>query len=217
MSDNKKDKVKVVKKISTNKKVGLNMASADKVKKIDKNVKADKKVKAIEVVAISKFVHISPRKARLVIDQLRGEKVVEVLGYIKFINKAATEPIIKLIKSAVANAENNFNLDKDDLYIKTITVDSGPTLKRWRPRAMGRSARIAKKTSHLRLVLSTGVDSKIKVGKTGKKEADKKEEIKVVNPKEIKKDSLNIGAKGVEQKGHDQKGFLKKVFNRKTG
>ncbi len=98
---------------------------------------------------------MSPRKVRLVADLIRGMAVEPALAQLQFLPKAASRPVRKLLESAVANAEHNFKLPKDGLFVKTILVNQGPTLKRWRPRAMGSAAPILKRTSHITLVLET--------------------------------------------------------------
>ena len=107
----------------------------------------------MEAVAKAKFVHISPRKARLVADAVRGMKVGEALNKLKFTPKKAAGLMAKVINSAVANATNDSNVDVDNLYIKKAFVDGGPTMKRWRPRAMGRAFIIRKRTSHITVVV----------------------------------------------------------------
>ncbi|OWZ84485.1 50S ribosomal protein L22 [Natranaerobius trueperi] len=107
----------------------------------------------MEAKATTKYVRISPRKAREVIDMIRGKGIDEALGILQLTPKGATKPIEKLVKSAQANAENNFELDPDSLYISECYVDEGPTLKRFRPRAMGRATQINKRTSHLTVVV----------------------------------------------------------------
>jgi len=91
---------------------------------------------------------------RLVIDAIRGLQVDEALVRLSFIPKAASEPVKKLLESAIANAEHNFKLKSTDLFIKTITADGGPMIKRWKPRAFGRAAPIRKRTSHIQIVLA---------------------------------------------------------------
>jgi len=107
----------------------------------------------MEVKAVAKYVRIAPRKVRLVIDLVRGKKVDEALGILQFTPKRASKVVIKLIKSAIANAEQNPGVDIDNLYIKRIYADEGPTLKRIRPRAFGRAYLIRKRTSHITVIL----------------------------------------------------------------
>jgi large subunit ribosomal protein L22 len=179
--------------------------------------KKDKKV-VTEVKASARFIHVAPRKVRLVIDELKGLEAVKALDYLKFVNKAAVRPVTKLINSAVANAENNFQLDKKDLYIKTITVNGGPVLKRWRPRAHGRSAPIRKRTSHIELILGVKAGAKLKaVNQKEAKKPEKSEEVKIVKPEEVKKERPKTLSKGPQEKGKTDKGFFRGIFQRKTG
>lgn len=105
------------------------------------------------IVARLKHLGISPRKVRLVADLIRGLPVEEAQNQLKFLNKRASQPLLKLLNSAIANAQHNFGLDKSSLLIDKITVDAGPSLKRWRARAMGRAARIIKRSCQITLVL----------------------------------------------------------------
>ena len=107
----------------------------------------------MEAKAISKYVRVSPQKARLVVDLIRGKRVDEARTILKLNNKAVSRTIIKVLKSAVANAENTKKLDVDRLFVKTAFVDQGPPLKRMRARAMGRANVILKRTSHITIVL----------------------------------------------------------------
>jgi large subunit ribosomal protein L22 len=107
----------------------------------------------MEIKAMAKYVRLSPRKARLVMDQLRGKKVEEALNVLNFAPQKSAYLVKKLINSAVANAEENSEIDVDTLFIKRIYADEGPTLKRFRPRALGRASRIRKRTSHLTVIL----------------------------------------------------------------
>ena len=100
-----------------------------------------------------RFVRISPRKARLVADLIRGKRSEEALNILIFTRKAAARILIKLLKSAIANATQKKTIDVDRLYVKKITVDQGPTMKRFTPRAMGRATTIRKRTSHIHMVL----------------------------------------------------------------
>jgi len=103
--------------------------------------------------AIARYVRISSRKVKIVIDLIRGKSVKEAEAILQYTPKAATEPVLKLLKSAVANAENNLELNRDDLYVAEVYANQGPTLMRYRPRAHGRASRIRKRTSHITIVL----------------------------------------------------------------
>jgi ribosomal protein L22 len=109
---------------------------------------------AVAVRALAKYVRTSPRKARLVADHVRGKSVDEARAILAFSPRSAARDWSKVLESAVANAEHNHELVGDELRIKTITADEGPTLKRYRPRAMGRATRIRKRTSHLTITLT---------------------------------------------------------------
>ena len=110
-------------------------------------------VETQEVRAQAKYVRTSARKARLVADTIRGRSVPEARTVLAFTSKAAARDVEKVLRSAVANAEANHGLEGDELLISTITVDEGPTLKRWRPRARGRVNRIFKRTCHITITL----------------------------------------------------------------
>jgi len=101
------------------------------------------------VNATAKYVRISPRKAGDVAQLIRGKKVAEAKAILSLTPRAAARVVGKVLDSAVANAENNHDLDADDLYVVQAYVNGGPTLKRFRPRAMGRASRIRKRTSHI--------------------------------------------------------------------
>jgi large subunit ribosomal protein L22 len=107
----------------------------------------------MEVKAITRYVRISPRKARLVTELIKGKPVEEALTILRFVPKKAARLVDKTLRSALANAEQNPNIDVDTLYIKRIFVDGGPTMKRWRARAMGRATKIIKRTSHITVIL----------------------------------------------------------------
>ena len=107
----------------------------------------------MEARAKATFERIAPRKVQIVLDLIRNKPADEAMAILKFTPKAACEPVAKLLKSAMANAENNFDMDVERLYVAECTVGQGPTLKRMRPRAKGRAYRINKKTSHITVVL----------------------------------------------------------------
>jgi large subunit ribosomal protein L22 len=104
--------------------------------------------------AIAKTVRIAPRKVRLVVDLIRGKQVGEAVAILQLTPKAASPVVEKVLKSAVANAEHNYDLDVNNLVVSEVFVDEGPTLKRFRPRAMGRASAINKRTSHITIVVS---------------------------------------------------------------
>jgi len=125
----------------------------------------------MEVKAHTRFLRMSSRKVRLVVDAVRGMPVEPALAQLTFMSRAAARPVRKLLESAIANAEHNFKLDPEGLYIKTAMVNQGPSLKRWRPRAMGSAAPILKRTSHITIVLDTREGYAPKKGKAAKEKA----------------------------------------------
>jgi len=108
----------------------------------------------MEAKAVAKYIRISPRKARQVVDLIRGKNVDEAFGILKFTPHKGAYLIEKVLKSAVANAEHNYEMDIDELYVSKAYIDQGPTLKRFKPRAMGRADLIRKRTSHITVVVS---------------------------------------------------------------
>ena len=171
---------------------------------------------------------MSPTKVRLVVDLVRGLDVTKAEHQLQFLNKTAARPVLKLLQSAIANAENNDKLKKENLLIKKIAVDQGPTLKRWRPRAFGRAGMILKRSSHITIILSEkkviekpAAKSKKAVDKKGTKTAPKEKQ-PVVPIEDIKHE-----AKGKEEskphsgepKQETRKGFqgLKDKFTRRLG
>lgn len=118
----------------------------------------------VEVKANLRYMRIAPRKVRLVADFIRGRSVKDALNSLNFTSKKSSPVLIKLIKSALSNARNNFRIsaDEKDIYIKKITVDGGPMLKRYMPRARGATDTIRKRTSHITLVLEERQKSKDK-------------------------------------------------------
>lgn len=191
----------------------------------------------MEIKAKAKHIKASPRKVRLVVDLIRGLRVDLALDQLTFVNKKATGSVEKLVKSAISNALNNFELKEDNLFIKEIRVDEGPTMKRWQPRARGRACPIRKRTSHISLVLGELVDSgEVKVKKQkisapiklGAK-ATEDEGVKVKDTKKTTKpDTEEKGKKIIDPRGEGKgkntkvegkstKAFGSKVFRRKAG
>ena len=103
--------------------------------------------------AVAKYVRIAPRKARLVADEVRGKSYPEAVSMLRFTNKRAAKIIGDIVHSAAANAEHNMDADPDELIVQEVRVDEGPTIKRYRARAMGRATMIRKRTSHIRVEL----------------------------------------------------------------
>ena len=124
------------------------MATRSREKTAKRRENADKRPRAI-----ARYVRISSRKVKIVVDLIRGKSVREAEAILRYTPKAATEPVLKLLNSAVANAENNVELNRDDLYVAEVYANQGPTLMRYRARAHGRASRIRKRTSHITIVL----------------------------------------------------------------
>jgi len=117
------------------------------------------------VTAKLRYLHIAPRKVRLVADLIRGKKAEQASTILNFANKKASLPLLKLLKQAISNAKNNFQMEPENLLISKIFVDEGPKQKRWMPRARGQAYEIQKKTSHITLVLEEIVKKKGKAKK----------------------------------------------------
>jgi large subunit ribosomal protein L22 len=194
----------------------------------------------MEVKAKVKNLRMSARKVRLVVDVVRGLKIDKALDSLNFIKKEAAKPVKKLINSGIANALNNFNLDKDNLFVKEIRVDEGSVLRRWAPKAHGRATPIRKRSCHINLILGEIKDSGEIKPKTQKAEApiklDHKESedegVKIKKAKTEEKVSKDMAAeKGKEivdprmegrhghgkMEGGGHKGFVSKMFRRKSG
>jgi large subunit ribosomal protein L22 len=111
-------------------------------------------VAGVEVRSVQRGIRMSAQKVRLVLEVVRGKPAIEALAILKFLPKRAARPVAAAVRSAVANAENNFNMDPDDLVITRCSADEGRTLKRWRPRARGRVNQILKRSSHITVVVA---------------------------------------------------------------
>ncbi|TAN57431.1 50S ribosomal protein L22 [Patescibacteria group bacterium] len=136
-----------------------------------------------QVKAYLKYLRMSPRKVRLVIGMIKGKMAAEAEELLPFMKQHASRPILKLLKSAMANAENNFKLKAERMYIKDLRADAAPTLKRSMPRAHGRAAPIRKRGSHLTIILediaqklAKGKMKVVKADQTGKAEKNKQED-----------------------------------------
>ena len=133
-------------------------AKKEPAKKAAPKAKAKAPAAPPVVKASARYVRIAPRKARLIADQVRGMHIEKARALLQFSPRGAAHPIQKLINSAAANAENNHDLIGDEMRVASITVDEGPTLRRFRPRAMGRATPINKRTSHIRVALIPAED-----------------------------------------------------------
>ena len=187
------------------------------------------------VKASVKYLNISPRKVRVVVDVLRGMEADKALSQLEFMKKGAARPVKKLLDSAIANAEHNFSLDRKTLKIATIKVDGGPALKRFRPKGFGRAAPIAKRTSHVTVELEGKQMSEKDIAERNKALAKGKaptSETKVsdTSGQDTKKDKAKIeevveavkktprADYDLEKKvGKEQKpSFVKRMFRRKS-
>jgi len=174
----------------------------------------------MQVTAKLNYLRIAPRKVRLVINLIRKKKVEEAQTILNFTVKKASQPLLKLLNSAVANAKNNFQLDSASLYIYKITVDEGRKYKRWRPRARGRASQIQKKTSNITLVLEEIKPTK-EIKKVKKAPAVKKVK-KVVKEEEKKPEELKPFKKPERPKPETERPKpkivrgIKRIFRRKA-
>lgn len=179
----------------------------------------------MEIKAKLKNLIQSPKKVRLVAGLVRGLETKKALEQLAFANKKAALPVSKLIKSAIAGAEHNYELDKNNLFIKEIKVDEGGMLHRWTPKAHGSATPIRKRMSHISIILSEIKDSGIKTAKKKEVEApislsEMAKKGTASSDKEIEaKDSGKKDEKFVSKKTESagKKGFVNKIFQRKSG
>ncbi len=172
----------------------------------------------MEVKAVEKFIRISPKKARPVADLVRGQKAMESLTLLRFTPKKGAKIIYKAVKSAVSNAENNFSLKSDDLIIKSISIDGGPSLKRFRPVSKGMGHRILKRTSHITVVVSDQkTTSKTSKKATVAKPQPKVEEKKVTTEEETHKMEIEKPEFVKKDKAAPRVDVKNTMFRRKTG
>ena len=140
---------------------------------------ADETAPAVEetprAVARARYVRMTPMKTRRVVELIKGRKADEALSVLRFAQQAASEPVAKVLASAMANAENNLDLDPDTLWVANAYVDEGPTLKRFRPRAQGRTYRIRKRTSHITVEVESRVQAAAATKGKGKRGKSQKE------------------------------------------
>lgn len=182
----------------------------------------------MEISAQAKFIRMSPKKIRLVANLIKGLSVDRALTELEFAGKKATLPLIKLLKSAICNAQENEQLDRNNLLIKEIRVNEGPTLKRWLPQARGRATILRKRMAHIILVLTEKTPT-VKKEKAGKEKAIKKTDdiIKIDDFNQIKEkekksekekvDFKKAGGREQQPKGKTNKNFVGRIFSRKSG
>lgn len=170
----------------------------------------------MEVKASLKYLRISPRKVRLLTNLIKGLSVKSAEANLLHISKKSSEPLLKLLKSAIANAEHNFNLDRDNLFVRAIRVDEGPALKRWRPRARGAAYPIKKRTSHIFLTLKEIKEKEIKMKKDTKeikhKEEIEKKKVEVKSSAFVKKPGFKKEEKMIKRSAQKQKIFRRKAI-----
>ncbi len=185
-----------------------------------------------KVTAQLNNIRIAPRKSRLVASLVKGLDVSEALGQLEVNVKKTSSFMEKLILSAVANGENNFGLDKDNLYVSEVLVGDGPVLKRWMPKAFGRAGRILKRTSKIKLTLEERIEGKGRKTKEEMEEAKKKrleekkkqlKELKKDQEKEEKEEKKPIKGEKIEDNKDDKHGktesknkWGEKIFRRKS-
>lgn len=177
----------------------------------------------MKVRAFLKNYRVAPRKARLLTSLVKGLPVAEALSQLERSIKGSAPQVRKLVASALANAENNFGLDRKNLYVFDMRVDEGPTMKRWLPRAFGRATPLHKRTSRITVVLEEFVEgagrkTKEQLEEARKKRAGKVKKEEAEEPIEEKKSRKTPEVKPTEkkEKGTKSSGFAKKVFQRKS-
>ena len=168
----------------------------------------------MEVKAQLNFLRMGPRKVRLVTNLLKKKTIGQALEQLKFLPRASSRPVAKLIQAAAANAENNWQLKKDNLLIKNIIVNSGPTLPRWRPRAFGRATPIRKRSSHIILILEEIAPTASPQAKRPRL-APAAQTVTLEEAKEAK--AAEKKAEEVGRRPGKWAGFRRKIFSRKTG
>lgn len=182
----------------------------------------------MKVIAKLNNLRIAPRKIKLVADFIKGMDALEALSQLDATIKGGSEPMKKLLSSAIANAENNFGLAKDNLYVLEAIIGAGPTLKRWMPKAFGRAGRIMKRTSKITIILEERVEGKGRKSQAElekaraeriKKKAkeEKAEEKDTVEDKESKKEKISEKEEKAEKPTKKStKNWTNKIFRRKS-
>lgn len=183
----------------------------------------------MEVRARLRFLRMAPRKVRSVADLIRRLKVADAEYQLQFMSRDAALPILKLLKSAIANAENNNKLKKDNLFVKSVFVDQGPVLKRYRPRAFGRAAEIKKRSAHITIILDEFTPSTARKPKGTAKKTTKAKTAAIDRPvvdyKDIKHTTKGRSSDHTDDTASDQAASEhrrpapggKELFNRRSG
>jgi len=176
----------------------------------------------MEIKAQLKFLKISPRKVRAVLDQVRYLSIAQIEAQLLISKKRAAKPILKLFLSALANAQNSYSFRKEDLLLKRIEANEGPTLHRWFPRAFGRAAPIRKRSTHLTIILEPKKGA-APIKKTSGRQETKKEKVEEIKKitdyekdKKINKQKTENKKEKSERSKGPRKGFMKKIFSRKS-
>lgn len=174
----------------------------------------------MEIKAELKYLRIAPRKVRSVVDLIRNKEIREAESQLKFVFRKAADPVLKLLKSAVANAKNNFGVDKENLFIKEIKVNEGVPYKRWRPMSRGRAYPIMKRTSHILICLGIKEGVKIEKPKASQSTVNKQaEELSSENTTEkINKVPAKTANKKPEKESikPQKQNWAKRIFRRKS-
>ena len=184
-----------------------------------------------EVKAFARHIHVSPRKLRLVANLIRQTPVDVALEQLRFSSKQAALPLTKAINSAVANAVHNFNMNKQDLFVKAVTIDGGPVMKRYAPRAQGRAFTERKRTSHINVVLELRANKSKKTRSIfslrpkfttdQKVEKDAEQRTQIVEPKagdvNQKQNRPEQAPRSAEKRKNSFIALKRRLFNRKSG
>lgn len=151
-------------------------------------------------------IRIAPRKIKLVTDFIEGLDVAEALAQLDATVKAGVRPIQKLLSSAISNGENNFGIDRDNMYVYKIIVGAGPALKRWMPKAFGRAGRILKRTSQIELILEERVEGK---GRKSKEQLEKEKKEREIKKRKLEKEAEEKKAEEKKEARKSESAFEK--------
>ena len=182
----------------------------------------------MEIKVINRYIKMSSKKLRLVANLIRGAQVDVALNQLRFANKRAVEPIAKLLKSAIASALHDFDLARDNLFVKEIRIDEGGMLKRWTPKAHGSATPIRKRLSHINITLGELKASGVTAAKKKEveapisleemvKEGEKAAKSTSAKATADKSDKKGDSGKDLKNQGASKKGFVNKMFQRKSG